>query len=40
MGSGKINDATGLPLKPTVAWENTPQAERVKILDIYYKSFL
>jgi hypothetical protein len=36
MGSGKINDATGLPLKPTVAWGKIPQAKRVQLLNIFY----
>jgi hypothetical protein len=35
MGSGEPDKITGLPPKPTVAWENTPQAERLKILKIY-----
>jgi small nuclear ribonucleoprotein (snRNP)-like protein len=36
MGSGKIDDATGLPSLPTVAWKNISQAQRVQLLNIFY----
>lgn len=35
MGKGVINGTTGLPVEPTVAWQNVPQAQRLQILDIY-----
>jgi coproporphyrinogen III oxidase len=36
MGNGVVDEIiTGLPPQPTVAWENTPQAERLNILKIY-----
>ena len=39
MGTGVLNSLTGLPLYPTVSWKNTPQQERLKILDSI-KTFL
>jgi hypothetical protein len=35
MGGGEPDVVTGLPPQPTAAWAATPQAERVKILEIY-----
>lgn len=34
MGSGQINNTTGLPPYPTVAWNNVPQQTRLNILSI------
>ena len=34
MGSGQINNTTGLPAFPTVAWNNVPQQTRLNILSI------
>ncbi len=39
MGTGVLNSLTGLPQYPTVSWKNTPQQERLKILDSI-KTFL
>lgn len=36
MGSGKIDDVTGLPPLPTVAWKNISQAQRIQLLNIFY----
>ena len=36
MGSGKIDDVTGLPPLPTVAWKNISQAQRKQLLNIFY----
>ncbi|MFT5252304.1 MAG: hypothetical protein ACI87N_001311 [Flavobacteriales bacterium] len=36
MGTGNINDTTGMPPQPTAPWAATPQAERLKILETYY----
>ena len=35
MGQGIINSTTGLPLNPTVAWQNIPQTQRLQILNTY-----
>lgn len=35
MGQGIINSATGLPLNPTIAWQNIPQTQRLQILNTY-----
>ena len=35
MGQGDLNYNTGMPLQPTAAWVATPQAERLRILEIY-----
>ncbi|TDD78449.1 hypothetical protein [Flavobacterium caseinilyticum] len=35
MGGGEPDETTGLPPQPTAAWVATPQAERVRILEIY-----
>jgi len=32
MGTGVVNSSTGLPPSPTVAWSNTPLAERLQII--------
>lgn len=39
MGGGEPDETTGLPPQPTAAWVATPQAERVRILEIY-KNFI
>jgi len=35
MGSGPVNQSTGLPPNPTVAWENLSQQERLSIINVY-----
>ncbi|NRT13086.1 hypothetical protein [Flavobacterium sp. 14A] len=35
MGGGEPNELIGLPPQPTAAWSATPQAERIRKLDIY-----
>lgn len=35
MGIGNPSATTGLPPQPTAAWVNVPQAERLRLVDIY-----
>ena len=34
IGDGPINNTTGLPTNPTIAWQNLPQSQRLQIIAI------